>query len=276
MPIFFAAPIEQYPNYSKVTTVPTATNADASFPAANLLTMDPTQPFKSTTTSSVLTWDLGSVKTFDVISLLYTNLPYEATVDIATGTDGVTYGTTVYSGPALANKPTSGPVLLTVQKGMLLRNATLYNSPTTISTRYLRITVNSNLAGSFPSIGRLFIGTKYVPSTGWQYGSSYEFTDNSKRERTDRGALIVDAYDPIRVANVKMDFLNKTEMNEFIQDFSYWRGSSREILACLDTLDVANMQRNLFYANITEGRRVSFDSYNTHSATWTLESIGAG
>jgi hypothetical protein len=159
---------------------------------------------------------------------------------------------------------------------MLLRNATLYNSPTTISTRYLRITVNSNLAGSFPSIGRLFIGTKYVPSTGWQYGSSYEFTDNSKRERTDRGALIVDPYDPIRVANVKMDFLNKTEMNEFIQDFSYWRGSSREILACLDTLDVANMQRNLFYANITEGRRVSFDSYNTHSATWTLESIGAG
>jgi hypothetical protein len=159
---------------------------------------------------------------------------------------------------------------------MLLRNATLYNSPTTISTRYLRITVNSNLAGSFPSIGRLFVGTKYVPSTGWQYGSSYEFTDNSKRERTDRGALIVDAYDPIRVANVKMDFLNKTEMNEFIQDFSYWRGSSREILACLDTLDVANMQRNLFYANITEGRRVSFDSYNTHSTTWTLESIGAG
>jgi hypothetical protein len=276
MPIFFAAPIEQYPWYGKVATVPTSSTQDASFPVANLLTIDPTQPYKATGTVADIRWDFGSVKTFDVLSLLYTNLPYEATIDISSGTDGITYGTVLYNGPALANKPSSGPVLATVQKGMLLRNATLYNSPTTISTRYLRITVNSNLAGSFPSIGRLFVGTKYVPSTGWQYGSSYEFTDNSKRERTDRGALIVDPYDPIRVANVKMDFLNKTEMNEFIQDFSYWRGSSREILACLDTLDVANMQRNLFYANITEGRRVSFDSYNTHSTTWTLESIGAG
>lgn len=274
MPIFFSAPIDQYPAWNRVTTVPTVASVTSGFPATNLLTMDPTQAYKSAGQTAEIRWDFGQVRTFNVVSLLYTNLPFGSTWTVSTSPDGITY-TVIYSGSALANQ--SGSFTSDqVRNSMLLRNASLYDSPSNIVTRYLRVGLDTLNAGILPSIGRLFVGMKYVPSTGWQYGSSYDMQDNSRRERTDRGALIVDVVDPIRVADVKMDFLSKGEMNDFILDFNYWRGASREILACLDTLDVINMQRNIFYANITEGRRVSFDSYNTHSVTWTLESIGVG
>ena len=68
----------------------------------------------------------------------------------------------------------------------------------------------------------------------------------------------------------------KTEMMDYIWDFNYWRGGARAILACLDTDDTRQLQKNLFYCTISEGRRISYDSYNTHSCTWILESIGAG
>jgi hypothetical protein len=44
-------------------------------------------------------------------------------------------------------------------------------------------------------------------------------------------------------------------------------------MACLDDVDTARLQKNLLYCTIAEGRTISFDSFNTHSQSWTLESI---
>lgn len=270
MSIWFAAPIDQFPDYNKVTTVPASTNVDAEFPAANLLNYDPTKVMRMTATSGVITWDLGSSRSFDVISLIHTNLDVTSTILVEASLDNVSW-TTLVSGRALAH--VVDPVTDTHRKNLLRRNLTLFNSTTLRTFRYLRITVNSQVTLLHPSIGRLFVGTKFSPSTGWQYGSSFNFIDPSRRDRTDRGALILDPADPIIAAAVKTEFLSKNEMYDFIWEFNYWRGAGREFLACLDAEDVLRLQKNTLYCTIAEGRQITHDAFNAHSQTWILESI---
>lgn len=275
MPIFFAAPIDQHPDYNKVTTTPTCSTQNANFPASNLLTMDPTQVFMSTIQNPVILWDLGASYSFDVISLVYTNLTDVATLLIETSPDNVTY-TTRYNGPALAHV-IAGQTTQN-KKNMLRVNHTLLNLSSAVTARYIRITPNTQIGGVFPTIGRLFVGTKFVPAYGWQYGSQLTFQDPSPKQRTTRGALVTDPMPAITGANVKLDFSSQTEMYDTIYEFNYWRSGSREILACLETDPAAQkwLQKNLLYCTITEGRTISFDSYNSHSSAWVLESIGVG
>jgi hypothetical protein len=275
MGIFFAAPIDEHPDYNKVTTTPTCSTQDANFPASNLLTMDPTQVFTSTIQNPVILWDLGASYSFDVVSLIYTNLSDTATLLIETSTDNISY-TTRYNGLALAHA-ISGQTTQN-KKNMLRVNHTLLNLSSPVTARYLRITPNTQIAGVFPTIGRLFVGSKFTPANGWQYGSQFTFQDNSPRQRTDRGALVVDAQPVITGANVKLDFSSRQEMYDNIYEFNYWRGGAREILACLETDPTAQqwLQKNLLYCTLTEGRTISFDAYNTHSSAWVLESIGVG
>lgn len=271
MSIFFAAPIDEHPDWDKVTNLPTANTPNGDYPASNLVNYDPTRPLVSTAQTLVVTWLFGKAVPIDVVSLIHTNMGPEATWSLETF-DGSSWFAWVASSPFLAHK-TAGETDAVVKKNMLRTNSSLHVNSTVATVQGVRITMDSGVAGKFPSLGRLFVGRKYVPSTGWQYGSTFDFLDLSKRDRTDRTALVLDPQKPIVTASVKMDFLNKTEMMDYIWDFNYWRGSARGILACLDVEDKARLQKNLLYATIAEGRRVSFDSYNTHSANWILESI---
>ncbi len=272
MSIFFAAPIDEFPDYDKATTTPTSTLVDANFPVANLLTYDPTQDFRSTSTIPVITWDLGGAKEFDVIALISTNLRETATLQIERSSDGTTWTNLQAAGTLALAHSVVGQTTQN-KKNMLRKNHTLFNSLTVQTYRYIRLSVNSQVTGLFPSIGRLFVGKKFVPSTGWQYGSNLGMNDLSRRERTDRGALIMDPMVPLPTADVKMEFLNKTEMMDFIYEFNYWRGSAREMLACLDVEDTKYLQKNMLYCTINEGRKISYDAFNTHACTWILESI---
>lgn len=280
MSIFFAQPVEQMP-FAPAFTGVTATNEDPLYPATNLLSMDPTKVFKTTTGTTVITFNMTSTFTyFDIVSLVYTNTSYRATLLVEDTANGGTSWNTLYSGPLWANligtqatSITNPGSSLDPRLGSLRRNHSLYvRTGSAPGSNQVRLTVTDPLV-SLITIGRLFVGRKFVPSTGWQYGSSFNFIDLSKRDRTDRGALIVETGDVIFQAQVKLDFLNKAEMYDYVYEFNYWRGSGREIMACLDVEDTARLQKNIMYAMIAEGRQISFDAYNTHSQTWTLESI---
>jgi len=278
MSILFAAPIEQFPRHLEFASSPTCSVADANFPAANLRSMDPTHVLKTTGPVATINWDFGAAREFDVVALLHNSLSYKALWVISASTDGSVYTTLAASNPAAAHLESvpgswSGEIN-DPRRSVLLRNKSFWVSPTVRTFRYLRILVtgDATLDPTFTA-GRLFVGKKFVPSTGWQYGSSIGFQDLSPRERSDRGVLLTDPRDPIITASVKMEFLNKTELMDHIYEFNYWRGSGREFFACLDVEDVARLQKNILYCTITEGRTITFDAFNTHSQTWILESI---
>lgn len=278
MAVVIAAPIEEYPPFLSFSTVPTVSpSAAPGFPASNLLSYDPTKVFKSSTDSTTITWDFGSTREFDVVSLIWTNSSYQGTMTIEGSNDGSAWTTLKASHPIwahLAASPGAGPFTESNHpaQNALDRNLSFWLSPTVQSWRYIRVsTTDAGVTNA--TFGRLFVGKSFQPSRGIQYGSAFNFTDQGRRERTDRGALVLESAPTIVSANLKMDFLTKDEMYDFMWEFNFWRGGTRELLACLDTTDIPRLQKNTLYCTIAEGRQINFDAFNMHSQSWILESI---
>lgn len=277
MAVLFAQPIEEYPAHLALGTVPTMSNVDSNYPASKLLTYDPTAVARTLASPTTISWDFGVMREFDVVSLLYTNTSYAATITIEASDNGSSWTLLQANRPFWAHRTTvpgswSGEIN-DPRRGSLVRNHSFYYSPTLRSHRYLRIVVTDPGVTNL-TFGRLFVGKSFSPSTGMQYGTSISFTDSGRSERTDRGALILDGTsNTIVTAGVKTEFLTTTEMYDYVYEFEYWRGGCREMLVCLDTTDVPRLQKNLIYGVMSEGRTISSDTFNAYSKTWNIQSL---
>lgn len=284
MAVVFSAPVTTYPHYhQRGLVVVSATNSDSAFPATNLFTYDPTQVYRTTSGSTVITIQLtGTGNTYvDTIALIHSNVSYRATLKIETSPDGSAW-TTRFDSAFWANLASVQSAYAGVpmadtdpRRHSLERNLSYYHSLSlgAIAITHVRLTVTDPLVSNI-TIGRLFLGRSFVPTYGHQYGSTFTFQDYGKSERTDRGVLNLEPGRIVQGATVKMDFLTKKEMFDFSYDFNKFIGRSRDFLVCLDTTDIEHMQKNTLYCTISEGRTISFDSFNTHSQNWVLESIG--
>lgn len=285
MGIWFAAPAENWPHYNTRTpTIVSATNADSNYPATNLLTYDPTQVFRTTSGSTVITVNVKGGGTgypdFDVIALLYTNTSYRATLTVEVSDGGVSYTTIANGVPLWANltgaqaaSPPDPPGLSNDPRfHSIKRNHSLTYKPNANNYTHVRFTISDPLVTNI-TIGRVFFGKRFVPTYGMQYESSVSFPDFGKADRSERGVLTLEPGRAITSWTVKQDWLTKTEMYDYVYPFNLFIGASREFLACLDDTDTSRLQKNLTYCTISQGRTVSFDAYNIHSQSWILESI---
>lgn len=276
MAIVFAQPIEQYPQHLAFSTTPTMTNGDALFPASRLANYDPTSVTRTTTGSTVITWDFGLNREFDVVALIYTNTSYGCTLVIDASLNGSTWTTLRASGPLWAHR-TSVPgswsgEINDPRWNALPRNSSWFQAATVQTYRYVRLTI-SDPNVSILTFGRLFVGKSFSPSIGYQYGSAFNFEDTGMRQRTAKGPNLLDYGCTYVSAGIKLDFLTTTEMYDYAYEFNYWRGSSSEMLVCLDTTDVPRLQKNIIYGTISDGRSITSDTYNIYSQTWIVESI---
>lgn len=295
MSILFAQPVEQFPTrFAAPSTAKFLSGTImAAYPATNLLTMDPTQVAMVNSGLAEILIDLGKNRYFDVISLFHSNVGLECSLNITTYVDGgevlggtpIDAGTSVdtrrfiaganptttYGYPAGGFYPDSEDAS-SIYYRLKERNHSFYKHPTMMYARYIKLLIGTN-AQTPVSFGRAFIGKSFTPSKGWQYGSSYDFTDTGTFDRTDRGAPVADRGRVLPGATVKMEFLSEAEMMNYIYDFNYWRGSTREMLVCLDTADLVNLQRNLLYCRIANERKVVQDTFKNFNMTWTLESL---
>ncbi len=276
MAVIFAQPIEQYPAHLAFASVPTVTNVDPAYPAAQLLNYDPTAVCRVTGDSSVITWDFGSAREFDCVSLLYSNVRHTGQILLETSSNGSVW-TNVDAGPFWAHLAATPPgswsgEINDPRRGALERNHSWWYSPTVVTARYVRLAV-SDPGAAYMTFGRLFVGRSFASGSGMQYGSGFSFSDSGRKERTDQGALIMEAGRTIVTANVKTEFLSTDDMYDYVYEFEYWRGGCREMLACLDTEAAARLQKNLMYCTMSEGRTIVSDTWNCYSKTWNLESL---
>lgn len=280
--IIFAQPIEQFPKDVAITTLPTfSAGTDTAFPAKNLLSYDITQVARVSVGSTQIRWDFGRQRKFNVISLLGCSVGVRGTLLIEASNDGSTYTTLRPTGPFwahLTSVVSSLPGTISTdedtdpRKGSFERNSSFFLNEGGFNYRHVRLTITDPDATSM-TFGRLFIGRTFRPKTSYQYGSYLNFDDTGVSDRTDRGARVLDPGRTITGASVKMDFLSTQEVYDYVYDFNYWRGSAREILCCLDIFTVERLSKNLLYATITEGRRITADQFEAWSQTWILESI---
>jgi hypothetical protein len=280
--IVFAQPIEQFPAHLAFSSVPVfSAGVDAAFPASNLLTYDPTQVARATVNGLTIDWDFGRPRKFNVVSLLSTNVSVRGTLRIEASLNGSSYTVLRPTGPFwahLANIVASIPPGAATDEDLdpsaaFERNSSFWNTTVTQNYRYLRLVITDPGASAPLTFGRLFVGRSFKPKTSYQYGSALTFDDTAVKDRTDRGAQVLDPGRQITGASVKMDFLSTNEVYDYIYDFNYWRGSARELLCCLDVNTTHRLSKNLLYATISEGRRVTADQFESWSQTWILESI---
>lgn len=282
MGIWFAAPTEHWPHYNTRTmSIVSATNADANYPATNLLTYDPTQVFRATSPTTITVNVQGTgigYPVFDLIALLYTNASYRATWTVEVSDGGSSWTTIVNAQPLWAN-------LVGAQSSTLPDPGGLDNDPRFHSLKrnhaltyktgnhtHIRLTITDPVNSTL-TFGRLFLGKRFVPLHGMQYESTISFTDFGRADRSERGVLTLEPGRSIVTAGVKQEFLTKVEMMDYIYNFNLFLGASREFLACLDDVDIVRLQKNLLYCTISQGRTISYDAYNIHSQNWVLESI---
>lgn len=274
--LVFSFPIEQAPSYLAFGALPTATNEDASFPASNLLNYDPTRVFRTTAGSTVITWNFGAQRLFNVVSLLYTNASYRCTLLIETSTNGSAW-TTRYNGmlwACLSADPGAGPFSETADPRRLglERQCSWFMDESGVTAQYVRLTISDPIVTNI-TIGRLFVGRQFTPAKGYQYGSTVTFSDTGQKDRTDKGAMVLDEGRSIVGASIKLEFASSAEMYSWLFDLNFWRKQTREVLVCLDADDVPNRIKNTIYGTLGEGRQVVADSFNAFSQTISIESL---
>lgn len=277
--IAFIRPLEQDPWYPSGSSISVDIGAfNASFPGTNLLTYDPTQVAVSTGQDLRFTIDLGATRLFHSVSLLFTSLTLQSQWVVEGSTNGsswsymaITSATwACYQGganPSLSFTEPNDPRRFGVE-----RNPTFIFNTAGWNYRYIRITL-SELGASTMSFGRLMIGRMFIPSKGYSYGSAMTFTETGNTERTDKGVMLVDEGRSIVGASMKLEYATKSEMYGELYDLNYFRKNTKEVLVCLNLDDTINLNRNLIYGLLRDGRSVVNDAFNTYSQTISIESL---
>jgi hypothetical protein len=277
--VYFVTPAEQtlFRTDGDSSIAISATNADAAFPATNLLTYASSEVFVTTSGTSAITFNMGRARDFNVVSIVNCTASYRSTILIEVSSNGSSWTTLAASAPLFPNY-VSVPAVYSGSEGADPRRFNLdfvnswYRNSTTQTYQYVRVTIADPINSSW-SAGRIIVGPTWTPSTGIQYGSSLEFNDFGIRERTDDGHSILDYIRVVVGAQLKMEFASKAEMQTSLYSLAYWRGSTREILVHLDETDAQYAMRNILYCTMTENRRITSDSFNAYSTNFVLESI---
>lgn len=277
--VYFVTPAEQalFRTDGDSSIAISATNADSNFPATNLLTYSPAEVFVTTNGTSAITFNMGRARDFSVVSLVNCSASYRSTITIEVSANGSSWTTLANAVPLFPNYG-AVPSAYSGSEGSDPRRYNLetvnswYRNSSTQTYQYVRVTVADPINSTW-SAGRLIVGQTWTPSSGIQYGSSLEFADIGIRERTDDGNVIMDPIRTLVGAQLKMEFLNKTEMMTNLYSLSYWRGNTREMLVCLDETDTQYLNRNILYCTMQENRRISSESFNAYSVNLVLESL---
>lgn len=276
--ILFAQPVELYPAHLVGTVAVSATNVNADWPAANLIDYNPYKVFKTTTTGTAITFDLGNSREFDTFSLLHTNITYEGTWVIETSPDNATWTTRLASAPFWCqlsvipgawsgedNDP---------RRGAFEYSHSFYKHATVITHRYIRITVaNTTNPAGILSFGRLFVGKSWQPDVNYSYGSDIEIIDKSERVDMPRSAPLFNKLNKSIKLNISMEFSSQEEMENYLYEFSYWSGITEGMLVCLDPETVTNRHKALVYGTLNEGMRFSHTSYRIFEQKFSIQSL---
>jgi hypothetical protein len=266
--LILSQPIELYPSHLAATPViVSATSQNASFPATNLFTYDPYEIYSTNSvTANTVVIDYGSVREMQAFALLHTNLPYTATWSVEVSPDNSSYTVLVSGQPAWCNL-SSIPGSWSGEdndprRGYLGYAHSFYMHPTVLTThRYVRYTTATS-SSQVHSLGRLFVGKVFQPTTNYAYGAEIAVIDKSERVDMPRSAPLFNRLGKTLQFTVTLEFATQTEMEEYLYELSYWAANNREVMVCLDPTTVSNRHKRILYGTFDEGLKIIHAGYN--------------
>ena len=250
---------------------PTGESDQSYAPVTNLQKIQPKDVWQTQGVASTIKRDVDLLAgaSYNLVALLFTNASSTATWTLSTGTNGLTFGTTLISGQSFRAGGQS------TESGTRWHG--FYYSSTAITDRYLRIQISdtSNADGYFRA-GRLVVASGYQPTTNMLYGMAFGFEDLSTRTLTTAGETITRRIEPVPTVRFTLEAAGtgaEAEVYNSIHALARRQGSSRDVLAILDPSDSTYGGAKIYYGLLQPGVAIEVPSYNLYRTTYQITGL---
>lgn len=238
----------------------TASDETTAGPVTNLQTMQPTDVWEAGGGAPYCEIDLGVVRTFNLIALLFTN---------ATGADQWRIRTADTQGNLTA-APDQDSNYVTLTYVGSEGNIFLW-IPAGWTNRWLRIDF---ITASNPLMsGRLYVSNGFQPQVlNYSYGAGDGYNDDSVIDRTDGGASIPNYGANRATFDFTMNLMNDAERHE-IREINRLRGASRDVLLIRDPDESVYVQDVIYYGLLQALRSAIHTRWNRHQMNYQLTAL---
>lgn len=242
----------------------------ASLPAGNLLTPQPSDPWRATDLANAyVELDLGTAVEINLIALLYTNASSAATWRIrAAASQANLTAAPDYDTGSNTFWPQSGLEDWSFTHGFIWLDAS------TQTRRWWRIDVSDagNPDGYFQA-GRLYLAKPFQPATNIEFGWSVGYADPSPKRRATGGQTYPLLRSRSRVLNFSYSFMSESEMFDNLFDLNRRRGASEDVLVIVDPDATANIHERIVYGLVDDLKPIINSSFNIFEQPYRLEEM---
>ena len=272
------------PELSDEATV-TASGSTTAGPVANLQKMRPTDLWESTTLTPYLEVDLGSVQSFNVVALLFSNASTSATWRIrAADTQANLTASPAHDVSGLKVRHSVSYVDPAIGEGSPVtnsqspdpgskRNHAFLWLPVSWSNRWVRIDISdaSNPDGSL-TVGRLYVANGFQPAYNYDYGAEDVFEDLVQRDETDGGSLIPGEMRNRPGLSLSMNLSSESERHS-MRDINRRRGASKDVLIVTNPEETQNPADVVRYGLLQQRRAIVATRYNLNKQSYVLTEL---
>ncbi len=146
--------------------------------------------------------------------------------------------------------------------------------PTWYSARYVRIEISdaANPDG-YIQMGRIFVGSGFVPALGARYGLSEGWDDVSRLDYTLSGALVADIGRRRRWAKFELGYIRQADEAPIVHEMLRRLGTAGEVLYLPNTSNWQDCQRYGFVGRLREMSAIEYPYVNARSIGLVIEEL---
>lgn len=146
--------------------------------------------------------------------------------------------------------------------------------PTWYSARYVRIEISdaANPDG-YIQMGRIFVGSGFVPALGARYGLSEGWDDVSRLDYTLSGALVADIGRRRRWAKFELGYIKQANETPIVHEMLRRLGTAGEVLYLPNTSNWQDCQRYGFVGRLREMSAIEYPYVNARSIGLVIEEL---
>lgn len=146
--------------------------------------------------------------------------------------------------------------------------------PTWYSARYVRIEISdaANPDG-YIQMGRIFVGSGFVPALGARYGLSEGWEDLSRLDYTLSGALVADIGRRRRWAKFELGYIRQADEAPTVHEMLRRLGTAGEVLYLPNTSNWQDCQRYGFVGRLREMSAIEYPYVNARSIGLVIEEL---
>lgn len=146
--------------------------------------------------------------------------------------------------------------------------------PTWYSAQYIQIEISdaANPDG-YIQMGRIFVGSGFVPALGARYGLSEGWDDVSRLDYTLSGALVADIGRRRRWAKFELGYIRQADEAPIVHEMLRRLGTAGEVLYLPNTSNWQSCQRYGFVGRLREMSAIEYPYVNARSIGLVIEEL---